>query len=155
MSASLQIISHSIEQTLELGQTIAKNLKGGETITLIGQLGSGKTHLVKGLALGLGVPAETVSSPTFTLINEYEGQLLLYHIDAYRLDNADQLAALGFDELSYNGSIVVIEWADLVWSLVSQFDPMCITINHSGETERTLEFKNISKSLHKALQKFI
>lgn len=152
MSIPLQITSDSVAQTLELGKTITQHLNGGQLIALIGPLGSGKTHLVKGLALGLDVATDEVHSPTFTLINEYEGKLLLVHIDAYRLDNPGQLAALGFDELCDNRSIVVVEWADLVWPLLKEYDPITIHLAHRSPTERTIEFTNVPKTLEQILQ---
>ena len=152
MTSPIHILSRSVEQTVNLGKTIAQHLAGGETLALIGPLGSGKTHLVKGLSLGLDVTGDLVHSPTFTLINEYEGRLMLYHIDAYRLDNADQLAALGFDELSDNHSAVVVEWADLVWPLVKEFNPIRISIAHHSVTERAICIENTTGSLNKALQ---
>lgn len=143
----MKIISHSVEETLAIGKTIAQNLKGGETIALIGPLGSGKTHLTKGIALGLDIPTEEVHSPTFTLINEYEGRLKLYHIDAYRFDNPGQLAALGFDELSDPHSAILVEWADLVWPLIEIYQPITIKIDYQSETERVINIENPPETL--------
>jgi len=152
MNSTIQIISHSVEETLNLGKSISQHLTGGETIALIGPLGSGKTHLVKGLALGLNVASKEVNSPTFTLINEYEGRLKICHIDAYRLDNPQQLEALGFDELCDNHSVVIVEWADRIWPLIEEFNPITIKLNYHSETERIIDIENCPKSLHEALQ---
>jgi tRNA threonylcarbamoyladenosine biosynthesis protein TsaE len=152
MNSTIQIISHSVEETFNLGKSISQHLGGGETIALIGPLGSGKTHLVKGLALGFNVSSKEVNSPTFTLINEYEGRLKLYHIDAYRLDNPQQLEALGFDELCDSHSVVIVEWADLVWPLIAEFDPITIKLSYRSETERIIDIENCPKPLHEALQ---
>lgn len=96
--------------------TLAQLLHGGEVLALCGPLGAGKTHFVKGLAAGLGVPpAEPVVSPTFVLVREYQGRLRLYHLDAYRLADAAELEALGFAELCADpAGVVVVEWADRV-----------------------------------------
>jgi len=94
-----------------LGQHLGEILEPGMTVALIGPLGAGKTIFVKGLARGLGVKP-IVTSPTFVLINEYQGRLLFYHIDAYRLKSAQELLALGADEIFYGHSVAAVEWAD-------------------------------------------
>jgi len=139
---SVKIISESVEQTQALGEAIARGLRGGELIALIGELGTGKTQWVKGLALGLGVESDMVNSPTFTLINEYPGRLTLTHIDAYRLERAEQLTALGFDEIRSSGGVVVVEWADRVWEIMEPHQPLTIRLTHRGQTERELEMEN-------------
>ena len=105
--------TNSPKETLELGQRLGQSLVGGLVIALVGELGTGKTQLVKGVASGNGAtnPRE-VTSPTFTLINEYPGRFTLFHIDAYRLRGSTELFALGFDELISEDSVVAIEWAD-------------------------------------------
>ena len=91
-------------------------MRSGDVLALIGPLGAGKTQLVKGIAAGLGViDLRKVNSPTFVLVNEYQGRLHLYHIDVYRLSHGGELHALGFDEMcSSSNAAVVIEWADRV-----------------------------------------
>jgi len=141
---SLEIISHSVDETIALGRAMGKQLQGGEVIALAGTLGTGKTHFIKGLALGLDVAdADVVTSPTFTLINEYEGRLPLYHADAYRLEKADQLAALGFDEMCSGLGVVVVEWADRVRPLMNDYKPINIYLEHRGENERSLRIENL------------
>jgi tRNA threonylcarbamoyladenosine biosynthesis protein TsaE len=110
----------SPEATAALGRELGHRLRGGDLVALSGPLGAGKTQLVKGLAQGLDVPAEEiVVSPTFVLIREYRGRLLLRHVDAYRLRGAGELAALGWDELrSDPGGVVALEWADRVAELI-------------------------------------
>ncbi len=152
MSETFQISSNSVEQTLDIGKTIGQHLQGGEVIALIGQLAAGKTHLTKGIAMGLEVPTEEVNSPTFTLINEYEGKLPLYHIDAYRLDTPQQLANIGFDELCSPPNIVLVEWADIVWSIVEAFNPIIIKLQHEEENQRNIQFENTPNSLASALK---
>ncbi|MCK5270833.1 MAG: tRNA (adenosine(37)-N6)-threonylcarbamoyltransferase complex ATPase subunit type 1 TsaE [Sedimentisphaerales bacterium] len=141
---SLEIISYGVDETIALGQAVGKQLQGGEVIAMEGTLGTGKTHFIKGLALGLDVAdVDVVTSPTFTLINEYEGRLPLYHADAYRLEKADQLAALGFDEMCSGLGVVVVEWADRVRLLMDDYKPINIYLEHRGESERALRIENL------------
>jgi len=106
------IISHRIEETLEAARGLAGSLRAGDVIALTGDLGAGKTHFVKGLALGLGSDAE-VTSPTFTLIHEYGGgRLPLFHFDLYRLDEAEEVSRIGFDEYLESDGVCVVEWGD-------------------------------------------
>ncbi len=129
-------VTDSPERTLELGRAIGSALTGGVCVALIGRLGAGKTWLTKGIALGNGLEeASDVTSPTFTLINEYKGSLHLYHIDAYRLDNPAQLASLGLDEMFDHGNAVVLEWADRVESLWPD-DTIRIEIEPTSENKR-------------------
>ncbi len=147
--SQIEILSESVEQTIKLGRIIGANIDvGGQVIALIGQLGSGKTHLIKGIALGLEITdAEAVTSPTFTLMNEYEGRFTLYHIDAYRLENAGELAALGFDEICCGPSVIVVEWADKVHSLVDEYNPVQIRLEHKGETQRLIKMDNLPENI--------
>lgn len=105
-------------------------------IALVGPLGAGKTHLVKGIAFGNAddQPRE-VTSPTFTLMQEYEGRLTLFHLDAYRLNGPKELAGLGFDELLREDACVVVEWANRVRDLMPS-DSLWIEIVPRGETRR-------------------
>ncbi|MDR1411068.1 MAG: tRNA (adenosine(37)-N6)-threonylcarbamoyltransferase complex ATPase subunit type 1 TsaE [Spirochaetaceae bacterium] len=109
----IEIITRSPEQTEALGEKLAKYLKAGTVVALRGTLGTGKTCLAKGIARGLGVK-ETVTSPTYTIICEYEGTLPFYHIDAYRLSGDGEFEALGAGELLYGEGVTVIEWSERV-----------------------------------------
>ncbi len=105
-------ISASASETQELGRAYAAELRAGEVVALVGDLGSGKTQFVKGVVAGLGSGAE-VTSPTFTLIHEYSaGSLPVYHFDFYRLETADEALQLGLDEYIYGDGVTLIEWAD-------------------------------------------
>lgn len=106
--------------TLRLGRLIGELLQPGDVLALTGLLGSGKTHLIKGVAAGIRVPSdEPIASPTFVLVHEYLGRLRLYHLDAYRLSGADELVALGFEDLREDPlGAVAIEWADRVPELI-------------------------------------
>jgi len=107
-----EFITHSPEETLALGKRIGEQLKGGEIFLLRGDLGAGKTVFAKGLASGLGIEPDDVTSPSFTLVNAHEGRLRLYHIDLYRLDFGSQ-ENLGLPEIFADGNAVTaIEWAE-------------------------------------------
>jgi tRNA threonylcarbamoyladenosine biosynthesis protein TsaE len=103
--------SHSETETRELGRTLALALAPGTVVLLVGDLGAGKTSFVKGLAAGLGIDPDTVSSPTFTLVHAYRGRLTLYHVDLYRLEGVEP-EELGLEELAAGEAVVAIEWAE-------------------------------------------
>jgi tRNA threonylcarbamoyladenosine biosynthesis protein TsaE len=101
------------EETIALGRDLAQRLPARAVVLLIGNLGAGKTTLAKGIVEGLGAaPPEDVSSPTFTLIHEYEGARRVYHIDLYRLDTAEEVATLGLDDLFEQEAVTLIEWGE-------------------------------------------
>jgi tRNA threonylcarbamoyladenosine biosynthesis protein TsaE len=103
----------SEEETSAAGERLSASLQSGDLVLLHGELGAGKTAFVRGLARGLGAPSDEVSSPTFTLIQEYRGRVPLYHVDLYRLESAE-VDDLGLDDLGDEG-VVAIEWAER-WS---------------------------------------
>ena len=139
-----------------MGANLGKAARGGEVMGLVGELGTGKTHLIKGIARGLALEqTEAVTSPTFTLINEYEGRLRLYHVDAYRLENAGQLEALGFDEICQEGALVVVEWADRVGRLMEEYKPIWVYLEHVGENERALRFENLPAGMGREISKLM
>ncbi len=101
------------EIMMELGRVVGELVRPGNLIALVGDLGVGKTTMVRGLAQGLGID-DLVTSPTFTLIKEYSGRLKLYHIDVYRLEDPEEILHLGLDELLMSDGLVVLEWADQI-----------------------------------------
>ena len=105
------MVTESEEQTAAAGERLAGNLRPGDVVLLFGDLGAGKTAFVRGLARGLGASADDVSSPTFTLVQEYAGRIQLFHVDLYRLEPAE-VDDLGLDELVAGDGVVAIEWAD-------------------------------------------
>jgi tRNA threonylcarbamoyladenosine biosynthesis protein TsaE len=108
---SWAVISPSAEHTRKWGIKLGKLLRGGEIIGLVGELGAGKTCLMRGLAEGLEVSRKTwIRSPTFTLVNEYHGRLPVYHIDLYRLESTGELEELNLREYLYSDGVSVIEW---------------------------------------------
>jgi tRNA threonylcarbamoyladenosine biosynthesis protein TsaE len=112
--AAQEFITHSAEETIALGRTLARRLVPPRLVLLRGELGAGKTTLVKGIAEAFhAASAEDVTSPTFTLVHEYRGpDVNLYHIDLYRIDTPRQLETLGLDDLIAANSILLIEWGD-------------------------------------------
>lgn len=103
----------SEEETIALGERLARSLPRGATVLLIGNLGAGKTTLAKGIVKGLGAgQPEEVSSPTFTLIHEYGAPPAVYHVDLYRIDSARDAATLGLDDLFDSGAMVLVEWGE-------------------------------------------
>jgi len=138
MNWSTEIQSRGVQETIEIGRTIAGILAPGDIIGLTGCLGAGKTHLVKGIAAGLGLgDGRCVTSPTFVLVNEYGGRLRVFHVDAYRLHSAADLESLGFQEMCDSGGVVLVEWADRVREAVG-LDALWIELAIIGETERRL-----------------
>lgn len=114
----LKEVSNSPQDTFNIAISLAKKAKPGDIFCLVGGLGVGKTHFVKGFAKGLGIE-EDIDSPTFTIVKEYnikdcKEEKKLYHFDVYRLENPLQLDDIGFDEYVYSNNIVIIEWADLI-----------------------------------------
>ena len=103
----------SDEETSKLGQKLGSVLREGDVIALVGQLGSGKTWFTKGVGLGLGVCSDTIiTSPSFSLVNEYEGRCPFFHMDGYRLDGLSDFLSAGLDEYLYQDGVVAMEWAD-------------------------------------------
>jgi tRNA threonylcarbamoyladenosine biosynthesis protein TsaE len=133
-----EVITRSAEETFELGRKIGEAINGRKLFMLSGDLGAGKTVFAKGLAAGLEIDPADVTSPSFTLINSYEGRLRLYHIDLYRLD-AGACRELGLEEIFEDeGAIVVIEWAERLG-----FTPEGATeimIEYLSDSERRIKF---------------
>jgi tRNA threonylcarbamoyladenosine biosynthesis protein TsaE len=149
---NLQFTSGSPAETIEFGRKIGSQLKGGEVIAFCGPLGSGKTHLIKGIVEGLGAEdaATEVTSPTFVLVNEYSGgstslttrRLDIFHVDAYRLDSIAQFEEIGFDDYCYPGSVVLIEWADKIEKALAGINFIKIELAHIGPESRSIRITN-------------
>lgn len=108
----------SEEETIARGKEFVIELTAGDVVCLTGGLGVGKTHFVKGMAEGLGIKKNEVSSPTFTLINEYSGDLPLYHFDCYRMESPREALEIGAEEYFYGDGVSVIEWPERIASLL-------------------------------------
>ena len=109
----IRLHSHSTSMTHDIGRAIGANVGAGDIVLLSGTLGAGKTTLTQGVVWGLGSP-EYARSPTFVLVNEYQGSLPVYHMDLYRLDSFEEVDGLGLDDYLYGDGVCVIEWADKV-----------------------------------------
>ncbi|MGD0597328.1 MAG: tRNA (adenosine(37)-N6)-threonylcarbamoyltransferase complex ATPase subunit type 1 TsaE [Sedimentisphaerales bacterium] len=147
---TIDITTNSAGETVKFGQNIGSQLKGGEVIAFYGPLGSGKTHLIKGIVAGLGAEdaANEVTSPTFVLVNEYSGRLEVYHLDAYRLDSIAQFEQIGFDDYCHPGSVVLIEWADKIEQALAGINYIKIELSHLGQTARTIRITNAPDYIH-------
>ena len=132
------ILTSSEAETSAAGERCAARLGGGDVLLLYGDLGAGKTAFVRGLARGLGASPDDVSSPTFTLIQEYRGRLTLYHVDLYRLQSIEA-GDLGLEELRMDDAIVAIEWAER-WNERPP-DAWEITFEHQGEDRRRIQVR--------------
>jgi tRNA threonylcarbamoyladenosine biosynthesis protein TsaE len=133
-------LSSSEEETFALGERTGRALAGGEIILLNGPLGAGKTVFTKGVAAGLEIDADEVSSPSFTLVNRYEGRLTLYHIDLYRLDSGASAAhAVDLDELlADETAVIIIEWAERIDRYPLPDAPWRVLIMGDGEDPRRI-----------------
>ena len=134
---TLEIISPTPQETERIGLLLGKMLTRGDVIALSGELGSGKTTLVRGLAQGMGFHGAEVASPSFTLVNEYEGPLPLFHIDLYRLGDERDLREIGYEEYISETGVVVIEWADRVPNAVPR-ESFWITLQYRDAERREI-----------------
>jgi tRNA threonylcarbamoyladenosine biosynthesis protein TsaE len=134
--------THSEDETAAIGRELAASLSAGDVLLLSGDLGAGKTAFVRGLAEGLGVSRDEVSSPTFTLIQEYRwGRLPLFHVDLYRIEDPREFDELGLDEIADDG-VLAIEWAEKLPRTPGH--AVRISIEHAGESERRVTVTNHS-----------
>jgi len=140
MTKQAEIVSDSVKQTTLIGRALGLLLEPGDVIALIGDLGAGKTCLTRGVALGMGANPDFVTSPTFVLINEYQGFIPLYHFDAYRLRGADDMYALGSDEYFSGNGACLVEWADRVEEALPD-EHLRITIEIAGPAARRIRIE--------------
>lgn len=109
-----EFTSTSPEETLAIGRILSESLEPGDIICLKGELGAGKTHLVKGISSGLGISEHVVNSPTFTLIHEYKGRLPVYHFDLYRVKDVSELRDIGTEDYLYGQGVCIVEWPEIL-----------------------------------------
>lgn len=129
--------SHSVEDTIRIGQQFGAGLTSGAVVALIGDLGAGKTHFVKGVAGARGVDPGSVSSPTFTIAHEYRGDLAVHHLDCYRLEDARELERTGAHEVIGTEGICLIEWPQRIEALLPP-ETILVQISHEGESVRRI-----------------
>jgi tRNA threonylcarbamoyladenosine biosynthesis protein TsaE len=139
LSDTWHCLSKSVAETDRLGRRIGRSLQGGELVALYGELGSGKTALVRGMAAGLGAPPQAVSSPTFVLIHEYHGRVRLAHADLYRLDSATELPHIGLSDYDDGQTVTAIEWADKAGHDLPA-DRLEIHLQHRSPSVREITF---------------
>jgi len=143
-SAPFSFETNSPEETMALGERIAGLLSQGSVVALEGALGSGKTYLTKGIALGLGI-SENITSPTYTIINEYQNTAChLYHIDAYRLDNDKDFEDIGGVEIINSNSVSVIEWSGRILKSLPE-DTITISIEITGQSSRLIKITGVKE----------
>jgi len=136
---AMEFITKSEQETTELGRRLGETLGAGDVVALRGGLGAGKTAFTKGIAGALGVSA-AVTSPTYTIVCEYDGRLPLFHFDAYRLGSSDELFEIGWDEYLTRGGVAVVEWSEIIEDALP---PRAVTvaIEHLGGDERRITLR--------------
>lgn len=152
MPKSLELMTVSVSKTQELAEKIGGSLKEGDIILLTGDLGAGKTSFTIGLAKGLGIK-ELVSSPTYTIVNEYRGRHPVYHLDLYRLETLEEMEVIGYEEYYYGKGITVVEWGDKISaSLPDDYLGVSFKRTVDNENSRHLIFKGSSAKFDGQIQ---
>ena len=140
MKMIMEILTHTVEETELAGQVLSRTLTPGTVVALYGDLGAGKTAFVRGMAKGLNSPSR-VTSPTFTIVNEYSGSLALFHFDMYRLGSSDELFDIGWEDYLARGGVCVVEWSE---NVLDAFDgtEIKVTIDKLSDTDRKITVEN-------------
>lgn len=139
----MEFITHSPEETRALGGRLADALHGGEVIAFTGDLGAGKTAFASGMAQALGVE-ERVTSPTFTIVNEYEGgRLPLFHFDMYRLGSADELFHIGWEDYLTRGGVCAVEWSENVADAIEEDAIRVSIVRGEDENSRVITIRGV------------
>lgn len=136
MGPSTEFLTESPDATERAGEELAERLRPGDVVGLSGALGAGKTCFIRGLCRGLGV-TQTVSSPTFVLVNHYAGRVPVHHVDAYRTGSLTELIDIGFDELVSGEGVTIVEWADKLTPLLP-LDTIRVDIEGLGDEPRRI-----------------
>ena len=148
----MEKLSKSVNQTLSIGKRLAQEFRGGEIILLSGCLGAGKTVLAKGIAQGLGINKNNISSPTFVLLRLHKGRHLLHHFDFYRVKTVEDILGLGHEEYLYSDGVTIIEWPErLKFFLPREF--LMIKLVTAGKQQRLLKFVPHGARYKKLLEK--
>lgn len=147
-SSTFELVTKSVEETQQLGERLGRGLAPGDVIGLIGELGSGKTTFIQGLAKGLGIDPDAVRSPTFVLLREYPGPVPLIHIDGYRLDGAPSAVWLDVEWLFDPKKVTVIEWADRIADSLPE-EYLELRFSHKTTNQRGISaFAHGSRATH-------
>ena len=153
MEPSSEFTSNDPESTITLGKKLGSFMQRGQIIALSGELGAGKTTLVKAIALGAGIPGDVVvSSPSYTLVNEYYGKMPVYHFDLYRLEGADDIHELGYDEYLEGEGLSLVEWADIAPELLPK-EHLKIHITIRSEESRTISLMPLGKQYERIVER--
>ena len=136
----LTFTTSSAEETIELGKKIGRLLKKGDIIAMQGTLAAGKTTITKGIAQALGI-TETITSPTFCLISEYQGNMPLYHMDVYRLEGTEDFINLGTDDMLYGDGVSIIEWSEKIMDELPS-STIILKITPQDDGKRLIEIDN-------------
>ncbi len=148
----LTVISGSVHDTVTLGEKLGELVKAGDFIALTGELGSGKTHFVKGVAAGVGVDSSIrVTSPTYTIMNVYAGRLPLYHFDLYRLAGSGDVSDLGFEEYFYGAGVSIVEWAERLQDVLPG-ERLSVTFDYLDEDVRKITVKPYGERYEELLE---
>ncbi|MGE4357276.1 MAG: tRNA (adenosine(37)-N6)-threonylcarbamoyltransferase complex ATPase subunit type 1 TsaE [Candidatus Omnitrophota bacterium] len=139
-------------ETKKIGKELGKNLVSGDIIALMGELGAGKTVLVKGIAQSLGIPAQLINSPSFVLIREYPAKINLYHFDLYRLKNLNEIETLGWEEYLSKKGILIIEWAERMRDILPE-EYLCVKMKILDTREREIKLIPHGERYRKLLNK--
>ena len=147
------LLSQSTKETIHLGKRIGTLLQPGDTVALVGELGTGKTHYIKGLAAGLGVErADCITSPSFTLIHEYRGKFPFYHIDLFRLGHEEEAEELGLEEVFAAEGVVAVEWADRIPNLLPE-ELLWVELVYLGKRTRSVSLRGRGKRYEELVRK--
>lgn len=133
----MKYLSHSEDETQKIGFEVAEKIKKGDVISLTGSLGAGKTVFAKGFAKQLGI-GEAIVSPTFTLVQEYDGRMKMYHLDLYRLSGEDEFESMGGEDFLYSDGVTLIEWSEKIESMLPD-DTIYVKITINEDLTRTIE----------------
>lgn len=133
----MKYLSHSEDETQKIGYEVAEKIKKGDVISLTGSLGAGKTVFAKGFAKQLGID-EAIVSPTFTLVQEYDGREKMYHLDLYRLSGEDEFESMGGEDFLYSDGVTLIEWSEKIESMLPD-DTIYVRITINEDLTRTIE----------------
>ena len=136
----MEFESNSYEETQKFAEEFSKTLEAGDVLCMYGDLGVGKTAFVQGLAKGLGID-EPITSPTFTIVNEYSGRLPLYHFDVYRIGDIEEMEEIGYDDYFYGNGICLIEWANLIEEILPE---QIIEITIEKNLEKGFDYRKIT-----------
>lgn len=139
----IKIETHSFEETVDFGKKLGAILKPGDVVCLSGDLGTGKTALTNGIAKALGIDSY-ITSPTFTLVNEYQGKYPLYHFDVYRIADPDEMFDIGFDEYINGDGITIIEWGEQIKDILPK---EIIKVTISKNLQKGLDVREITVDL--------